>query len=83
MTKPMLAFATREAAQIVCARLLLRSKTDHALVFVKLPGIGVLLIDNKHLLRCGVRPDVAIDMIAIRALGALKIPIVGRHLYRP
>src|SRR6202007_1250655 len=52
-------------------------------VVVEAAGPLVHLVDDEDLAACRIGADVDIDVIAVRALGALQIAVVGRKLTGP
>ena len=54
-------------------------ETDHRLVLVELAGLGIHLVDDVHAARFGVRAHERVDVIAVRARGALHVAVGVRQ----
>ena len=76
-------FAVAEPLHIEIERGLAVGEPEHDLVLIERAGRQILLVDDDDDIAVEVVPEVDIDVIAIRAGGALDVAIVSRHLHRP
>ena len=71
-------FAVRESVVVGFDRLGLAGEPQHGLVLVELARRGVDLVDDVHGVAV-MRPEIDIDLITVRASGALDVAVGHRH----